>query len=818
MAAVRLTCPPGYHLEVVYSHQIDGDYVSYVCVKDGSGGGSTPPNPPPQGNGSAPLFPAPIPDFAWSMLTDNVVKFENTTLNTVGNNYGIAQALRWDLGDGSTSVDPSGPMHRYATPGDYNVTLIAVGQDGTQEFITHTVTVTGLPPHVDFTYISSQIFAQFTDASTVINSMWNWDFGDGTPHSHEKNPFHNFPLAGTYTVTLTTDKGTASKTIVIGSSALVAQIPISYAYSASLKGIAVDASNIYVGLLHGSGSTGKVSVYDKSTYVFLFDITQIDNAMGGNPDVSVDLTNLYTLSYTNYMYEFLTSTLSGTPANADHTFTGVGNYQIALAEDATYLYVLYKSQIDRYTLPASGSGSYVDSNTAPVTSSFSVHQGCGMAAGAGKLFITDKANNLLYIVDSATFAVTHTINISPRSLTGASTASPQHVDFDGTKIYVAVQGDDGSTSFQIFDSIGTFVSDVVGPGGVQFFGICVDATSVYLTGTDNNIYIYSKGSGGGPGVEPHVQTSQTVAGSTVTFGDESSGGATSWFWEFGDGTTSTDENPSHTYAHPGIYEVRLTITTPTGTYSRTWTVIILDTGLPQGLPNPPVAAISVTKTKLAVSESLTFADASTGSPDGWLWNFGDGNTSTSQNPTHAFSVAGQYHVTLTVSQSATGWTSTATIIIVVSNEATNYPPSARIIATPTSGFAPLSVAFNEIVGASDTVTYLWNFGDGTTSVLASVSHIFQKHGVYTVSLTVSNQYGQTSSTIEILVADTFVPPPGPPIETGNPYYYVINRTNETVLMYDIAGTYLGSFGGHGTVAGKFILPTTLTVVRTNIDS
>jgi PKD repeat protein len=157
--------------------------------------------------------------------------------------------------------------------------------------------------------------------------------------------------------------------------------------------------------------------------------------------------------------------------------------------------------------------------------------------------------------------------------------------------------------------------------------------------------------------------------------------------------------------------------------------------------------------------------------------------------------------------------------IVVSNDPTVYSPSAMISASVLSGFAPLTVTFSATVAASATVSYLWDFGDGSTSTLASPpSHTYRIGGVYTVTLTVTDEYGQTSSTVQIVVGSVFYgeAPGGGTPPTGRPYYYIIDKVNETVLIYDIAGTFLASFGGHGVTTGKFIKPTTLVLVSASL--
>jgi len=131
---------------------------------------------------------------------------------------------------------------------------------------------------------------------------------------------------------------------------------------------------------------------------------------------------------------------------------------------------------------------------------------------------------------------------------------------------------------------------------------------------------------------------------TVAFTDASTNTPTSWAWTFGDGGTSTLKNPSYTYTAAGTYSVTLTATNAYGSNSLTKTGYITVTA-PN--TNPPVAAFSGTPTSGTIPLTVAFTDASTNTPTSWAWTFGDGGTSTVQNPSHIYTTAGTYTVVLT---------------------------------------------------------------------------------------------------------------------------------------------------------------------------
>jgi len=135
-----------------------------------------------------------------------------------------------------------------------------------------------------------------------------------------------------------------------------------------------------------------------------------------------------------------------------------------------------------------------------------------------------------------------------------------------------------------------------------------------------------------------------IAPLTVEFSDLSTSAPTAWSWDFGDGGTSSGQNPSHTYVAAGSYTVSLTATNAGGSDAETKEDYIAVSEPP---PPAPTANFSATPTAGTAPLALDFTDLSTGDPTSWSWDFGDGGTSTGQNPSHAYEAAGIYTVTLT---------------------------------------------------------------------------------------------------------------------------------------------------------------------------
>jgi PKD repeat protein len=146
---------------------------------------------------------------------------------------------------------------------------------------------------------------------------------------------------------------------------------------------------------------------------------------------------------------------------------------------------------------------------------------------------------------------------------------------------------------------------------------------------------------------------------TVTFTDQSTGDITSWSWDFGDGGTSTDQNPTHTYTSTGYYTVSLMVSGPGGSDTET-KINYITVGYPA-----PIADFTASPLSGTVPLTVTFTDQSTGDITSWSWDFGDGGTSSARHPSHIYEDAGTYTVSLTVSGPGGSDTETKTDYITV---------------------------------------------------------------------------------------------------------------------------------------------------------
>ncbi|HEU4472373.1 MAG TPA: PKD domain-containing protein, partial [Flavisolibacter sp.] len=202
--------------------------------------------------------------------------------------------------------------------------------------------------------------------------------------------------------------------------------------------------------------------------------------------------------------------------------------------------------------------------------------------------------------------------------------------------------------------------------------------------------------------------------------------ADEWQWLFGDGSSSTEQNPTHQYSDTGFQSVTLYATNNGCRDSLTKIDYIRI--------KPPIADFGYL-TSCDNRLLFDFRDSSIGATT-WFWDFGDGNTSTLQNPVHIYSAYDTYTVSLTVTNDTCSHTYAREIKVI--NESPDIGVSTTVACNPTS------FAFNAIVADPSSISeYRWIFGDGNEAVLTQqqASHQYANSGFYTVRLITTDIYG-----------------------------------------------------------------------------
>jgi subtilisin family serine protease/PKD repeat protein len=242
-------------------------------------------------------------------------------------------------------------------------------------------------------------------------------------------------------------------------------------------------------------------------------------------------------------------------------------------------------------------------------------------------------------------------------------------------------------------------------------------------------------------------------GSPVSFNGSASsdieGPIASYSWNFGDGSApATGATPTHVFRNQGVYTVTLSATDSAG-QTRTDTALVTVANVaPTANAGPPRSGVE--------GSPVSFLGSATDpGPDDVLtysWNFGDGTTGTGATPSHVYEQGDVYTATLTVSD-GDGGVGTSTVVVTVANvgpTASAGPPKSG-----TEGSAISFVGSATDPGSSETLTYSWNFGDGSAPAAgASTSHVYVQNGAYTATLTVTDSDGLSDQrSVQVTVAN-----------------------------------------------------------------
>ena len=281
---------------------------------------------------------------------------------------------------------------------------------------------------------------------------------------------------------------------------------------------------------------------------------------------------------------------------------------------------------------------------------------------------------------------------------------------------------------------------------------------IYLNAGTYEVKLYATGKGGTsskaksvfvkpPKVEPPEPPQKPEADFTFSLKNatapckvlftSTSTGADSYSWDFADGTVKNDytsDTISHKYLNGGTYTVILTAKNAAGTNQTQKNVVIPDEPQPDGvvaafvIPDAPQGGYVAPCT-------ITFVNHSQNA-DTYKWTFGDGQSSTEEDPSHLFSAGGSYEIKLKATNTATGESKEYKESIVIKNEPFEPPPDPPIANFSVTGdnvYAPATVTFTNLSLNAD--TYQWTFGDGTAeSTEKNPSHYYADHGSFTVTL------------------------------------------------------------------------------------
>ncbi|MCF8244899.1 MAG: PKD domain-containing protein [Saprospiraceae bacterium] len=705
-----------------------------------------------------------------SSVSGTTATFTNTSTNATS--YG------WTFGDGGTST-LANPTHTYATDGVYTVVLSATNTCGT---VTSSQTVTIVtPPTAGFsannTTGCAPLTVQFNNSSSVNATTWAWSFPGGTPTtSTAQNPSVSYATPGTYSVTLIASNSAGSDTTTLANY-ITAQGPPAAGFTAMTNVFVANFTNtttngtsyawtfgdggtstatnpshtypedgVYTVVLTATGPCGTATATQQVSISSLpvagFNAMQTN----GCAPFTVQFQDQSSSNTTTWAWSFP----GGTPAtstvqNPSVTYSTPGSYNVSLtaSNPLGMNTAMQTNYITVGTVPTAGFTAATTGLTANFTNSSAGATSYSWNFGDGQNS-TQADPSHTYTVDG-----TYTVVLTSTNACGTATSTQTVVAYTQP-----TAGFDASTTsgcapltvqFSNQSSANAETFSWSFPGGTPATSTAENPTVVYNTaGTYTVTLTVSNPAGQNTSTQTNYITVNTapaagftgmVAGTTVTFNNMTTN-ATSYAWDFGDSGSSTMQNPSHTYATDGVYEVTLTATNECGSTEINGQFSIV---------TPPTAGFSAAQTSGCAPLMVTFNNESSANATSFAWSFPGGMpaNSTQENPVVTYNTAGTYDVMLTVTNSAGSDTYTLTSYVTVST-------------VPTVGFTSAvngaSVMFTNT--SANATSYLWTFGDGGTSMEANPIYTYTADDVYTVTLTATNECGQSVVTHQVVIATT----------------------------------------------------------------
>lgn len=239
---------------------------------------------------------------------------------------------------------------------------------------------------------------------------------------------------------------------------------------------------------------------------------------------------------------------------------------------------------------------------------------------------------------------------------------------------------------------------------------------------------------------------QCFAGNQFNFTNTTtlSSGTMTYLWNFGNGITSTQQNPTYSYPATGTYIVKLVATTGSGCKDSTTRTITVD-------PSPTATFSVNTASQCLTGNQFGFTNNSsiTNGTITYAWTFGDGNVSTNANPTHSYSSAGTYTVKLVVTSAQGCKDSTTRSVTVFAKPTVDFSVNSLSQCVNGNSF----VFTNNTTIGTGTVTYIWRFGDGNTATTANATYSYIAAGTYIVKLIAISDNGCADSTTQTVIVN-----------------------------------------------------------------
>ncbi len=630
-----------------------------------------------------------------------------TSVNFSDNSAGAGAQWQWYFGDGDSAITQS-PGHVYTNTGLYDVTFIATDTNGCRDTVTSTITVSA-PPVAAFTPVPvcEQTASVFTDASTNTPAQWQWYFGDGNS-STQQNTQHIYSTSGSYNAML------------IATSALQCADTV----------------------------IQQVTVYPKPVSVF----TTANVCYG----TTAAFTNQSTGNITTYVWDF-GDTQQSQLQNPSHFYSSAGTYTVALlsatadgcADTATAPVTIYPKPVAAFTAPdvCEGTTSQFTDNSTIASGSittyswnFGDNSPAAITQNTMHSYAIAGTYNAVLVIESGNLCsdtLTQPVIVNPNPVATFTTGNaclgtPAQFTSQSTGNIASYQYSFGNgqtsalpSAVHYYNSAGNYNTSLIVTTGAG----CSDTTSTQV------VTIYPKPDAG-------FTVAPVCSGIPSVFTDNStltSGSINSYNWSFGDGNTSTQQNPTNLYVADGTYPVTLMVVTDS-----LCSDTVTQTAIVHPLPQPGFSTTTV-----CLNQAITLTNTSTinsGSINQWWWDLGDGQTGTVQSPTYTYTAQGTYTVKLLA-------TSDNNCVDSTQNTVTVYDkPVADFTVTEVCEAQATVFTDNSTIGNGSITQWLYSYGDNQTGTQPTEQHIYAQHGNYLAVLVVTSDNNCTdTATVPVIV-------------------------------------------------------------------
>jgi len=668
----------------------------------------------------------PLPTAAFTMPAV-VCKLSNTFTDASTISSGSI-TWSWDFGDGSTSTAQNPPLHIYASDGNKNIKLVVTSNNGCKDSVTQTF-FAAAPPVSAFTAPNSclNLTTSFTDQTTTpfgTLTNWTWDFGEPSSGVNNssilQNPTHTYAASGSYTVTLTT-KNSDGCTNAVTHTITIFPLPTA---SFTMPAVSCKMGNTFT---DGSSVTsGTVSNWN-------WDFGDGTTSTTQNPPLHTYLTD------GNKHIKLVVTTNNGCKDSVTQTFFAAAPPVPGFNSANSCLNIL-TNFTDITTTPFGTITNWTWDFGDAVSSTLQNPTHTYASAGAYTVKLITKNS------DGCIDSIKHTVTIFPLP-TAAFTVPPEVCKMSntfangstvssGTISTYSWSFGDGSTSALQNPPLHTYATD-----GTKTIKLVVTTNNGCKDSVTQTFFAAT------PPI-PAFNTASSCLNILTNYTDLTTtpfGTITNWTWDFGDAVGSTSQNPSHTYASPGTYNVKLTAKNSDGCIdSITHAVTIYPL---------PTAAFTVPPAVCKLSNTfVNGSSVSSGSITTYSWDFGDGSNSALQNPPQHNYV--------------TDGTKTIKLVVTTNNGCKDSVTNTFYASTPpVVNFSTLpvcllnSTSFNDLstISTGSVVGWTWDFGEPTSGVNNSSTsqdptHLYAADGTYNVKLVALSSSGcKDSTTLPVIV-------------------------------------------------------------------